>query len=162
MAHPCLLTTCVLPLNYKMAMFNSKKGADRNEFPSATGILNIIGAGTIIEGDLTSEGDLRIDGTLKGHIKAKARFVLGENGSVEGDVISKDATIAGTIDGNITISDSLLLKATARVNGDILTDKIVVESGAQLNGKCSMKSSPSKPQLGKNSLINESRNATAE
>ncbi len=122
-------------------MFNqNKKEKDRPDLSSPTGLLNIIGVGTHIKGDLTSEGDIRVDGQIRGNVNAQARLVLGENGIVEGDITARDATIAGTVVGNINISGGLVLKPSSRIDGDIITDKLIIESGAQFNGACTMKS----------------------
>ncbi len=118
-------------------MFN--KGKENTE-QSTPGLLNIIGSGTSVTGDLTSEGDIRIDGNIKGNIQAKSRLVIGEASNVEGNIHARHATISGKLKGNITVAETLVLKSTSRIDGDIVTDKIIIESGAQFNGNCSMSS----------------------
>ena len=103
-----------------------------------TAAVNMIGAGTIITGDIASKGDIRIDGTLKGSVNTEGRVVLGCEGMIEGDVICKDADISGTIKAKITVSQLLSLKATAKLNGDIITNKLSIEPGAAFSGSCSM------------------------
>ena len=103
-----------------------------------TASVNMIGAGTIITGDIVSKGDIRIDGTLKGSINTEGRVVLGGEGIIEGDVICKDADISGTIKAKITVSQLLSLKTTAKLNGDIITNKLSIEPGAAFSGSCSM------------------------
>ena len=100
--------------------------------------VNMIGAGTIITGDIVSKGDIRIDGTLKGSVNTEGRVVLGREGMIEGDVICKDADISGTINAKITVSQLLSLKTTAKLNGDIITNKLSIEPGAAFSGSCSM------------------------
>ena len=100
--------------------------------------INMIGSGTIITGDIQSKGDIRVDGTLKGSINTEGKVVLGANGTIEGDVICQDADISGTINAKITVSKLLSLKATARLNGDIVTSKLSIEPGATFTGSCSM------------------------
>lgn len=120
-------------------MFNSKENKQKPKGPEAIGPdLNLIGAGTSINGDITSTGDLRIDGQIIGNVVAKAKLVLGPTGKIEGDIESVQADIQGNIKGKITVSDVLFLKATANIDGDIKTVKLVVESGASFNGLCSM------------------------
>jgi len=100
--------------------------------------VNMIGAGTIITGDIVSKGDIRIDGTLKGSVNTQGKVVLGIEGVIEGDVICKDADISGTIKAKITVSQLLSLKTSAKLNGDIITNKLSIEPGAAFSGSCSM------------------------
>ena len=101
-------------------------------------VVNIIWQGTSILGDINSNGDIRIDGTLKGSIKTEGKVVLGKEGVVEGDVVCQNADISGTIKAKITVSNLLSLKETARLNGDIVTNKLSIEPGAEFTGSCSM------------------------
>ena len=101
-------------------------------------VVNIIGQGTSILGDINSNGDIRIDGTLKGSIKTEGKVVLGKEGIVEGDVVCQNADISGIIKAKITVSNLLSLKETAKLNGDIVTNKLSIEPGAEFTGSCSM------------------------
>tara|TARA_B100001939_G_scaffold116639_1_gene101109 strand:- start:405 stop:821 length:417 start_codon:yes stop_codon:yes gene_type:complete len=101
-------------------------------------VVNIIGQGTSILGDINSNGDIRIDGTLKGSIKTEGKVVLGKEGIVEGDVMCQNADISGIIKAKITVSNLLSLKETAKLNGDIVTNKLSIEPGAEFTGSCSM------------------------
>ena len=103
-----------------------------------TAAVNTIGTGTIINGDIVSKGDIRIDGTLKGSINTEGKVVLGDEGVIEGDVVCKDADISGTIKAKITVSQLLSLKTSAKLNGDIITNKLSIEPGAAFSGSCSM------------------------
>jgi cytoskeletal protein CcmA (bactofilin family) len=100
--------------------------------------VNMIGAGTVITGDIVSKGDIRIDGTLKGSVNTEGKVVLGREGVIEGDVICKDADISGVIKAKITVSQLLSLKTNAKLNGDIITNKLSIEPGAAFSGSCSM------------------------
>jgi cytoskeletal protein CcmA (bactofilin family) len=100
--------------------------------------LNVIGEGTIIKGDITSSGDLRVDGSIEGTVNTKFKFVLGISGKVNGDINAKNADISGLVIGHVNINEVLYLKASARINGDIETNKLIIESGGEFNGKCIM------------------------
>ena len=100
--------------------------------------VNLIGAGTVIEGDVTTSGDIRIDGSLTGSIKVKGKLVIGVSGSVDGEVVCQNADMSGTLKGKIIVSELLTLKASAKLTGDIITNKIAVEPGATFSGSCSM------------------------
>ena len=104
----------------------------------STAAINMIGAGTVITGDIVSKGDIRIDGTLRGSVNTDGKIVLGREGMIEGDVICKDADISGTIKAKISVSQLLSLKSTAKLNGDIITNKLSIEPGAAFSGSCSM------------------------
>lgn len=105
---------------------------------NGNGAINIIGAGTVIEGEIKSNGDVRIDGTIKGSVTSKAKVVVGSTGSIEGDVFCQNADISGAVQGKTTVAEMLFLKANARINGDIQTGKLIVEVGASFTGNCSM------------------------
>lgn len=100
--------------------------------------VNLIGAGTSIEGEVKSNGDIRIDGTVKGSVSSKSKVVIGSTGSVEGDINCQNADISGSIKGKTVCSELLFLKTSARIVGDITTGKLVVEAGAVFSGSCSM------------------------
>ena len=115
-------------------MFNNMAKNNISEAPS----VNIIGAGTSIEGDITTNGDMRIDGSLTGTINVKGKLVVGTSGMVEGEIICQNADISGTIKGKIGIAELLSLKASSKLSGDIITNKISIEPGATFTGSCSM------------------------
>ena len=104
----------------------------------SSGAVNAIGQGSTIKGDITTEGDLRIDGTLKGTVHAKGRLVLGERGFIEGEIVCQNALIAGKIKAKIQVTELLSLKAKANLHGDIITNKLSIEPGANFTGSCSM------------------------
>ncbi len=114
----------------------SNKKKDTTSAPN--GSINVIGSDTVIEGNITSNGDVRIDGTLVGSVKTSSKLVLGISGKIEGDANAKSADISGKVAGNVNISEILYLKSTSRIVGDIHTNKLVVESGGEFNGKCEM------------------------
>jgi cytoskeletal protein CcmA (bactofilin family) len=103
-----------------------------------SGAVNAIGQGSTIKGDIVTEGDLRIDGTLVGTITTKGRLVLGETGVVEGEVTCQNALIAGELKAKIQVAELLSLKASANLSGDIVTNKLSIEPGANFTGSCSM------------------------
>lgn len=122
-------------------MFNktNKENSAVNSRPDSVGSsINLIGAGTVIEGDIRSNGDIRIDGAVYGHVYSKAKVVIGNTGIVEGDINCQNADVSGTIKGKSTINELLFLKASSKLNGDIVTGKLIVEVGATFTGSCNM------------------------
>ena len=77
---------------------------------AASQSINLIGAGTVIEGDIKSAGDLRIDGTVYGNVYSKAKVVVGATGNIEGDVNSQNADLSGTVKGKINVAELAFLK----------------------------------------------------
>src|ERR1700748_2615495 len=122
-------------------MFNGKTKSDNFELggqgPISTSA-SLIGAGTTMKGDITSNGDLRIDGTLTGNIHCSAKVVIGANGVVEGDIIGQQADIMGKVNGTIKVKDLLQLKGGSTVNGNIQAGKLQIEPTANFNGQCHM------------------------
>ena len=107
-----------------------------------------VAAGTVIEGEIKSSGDLRIDGTVRGSVLSKAKVVVGNTGLIEGDVFAQNADISGTVKGRTTVSETTFLKNSAKVNGDIITSKLVVEVGASFTGNCNMGATVKELNLG--------------
>jgi len=124
-------------------MFNAKS---KNDFPgdtSAGSSASLIGAGTSMKGDITSSGDMRIDGTLVGNINCSAKIIIGANGVVEGDINGQQADILGKVSGTIKVKDLLQLKGGSEVNGNLSAAKLQIEPSATFNGECHMIASAS-------------------
>lgn len=102
------------------------------------GKINSIMEGTSIEGEIKSDSNLRVDGRVKGTIHVKGRLIVGQSGSIEGEVVCQSSDIEGTVVGRIHCQDLLSLKATAKLQGDINTKKLAIEPGAVFTGNCSM------------------------
>lgn len=100
--------------------------------------INLIGNGTSITGNITSNGDVRIDGTLKGNLSISGKLVVGSSGNIEGNVVCQNADVSGKIHGKVTVNELLSLKATAKLLGDIVTAKITIEPNATFTGTCNM------------------------
>lgn len=116
----------------------STKDKDMAKPNETNGVVNLIGVGTTISGDITSSGDIRVDGTLKGSINTKGKVVVGTTGIVEGDVICQNADVSGELKAKVSVSELLSLKSTAKLDGDIITNKLAIEPGANFSGSCSM------------------------
>ena len=106
--------------------------------PASPERLNRIVEGSTVEGDLHCESNLRIDGKVKGTVKTNSRLVIGENGSVEGEISCKDGEIEGKVNGTVTASELIALRSSARIEGDIDTKKLAIEEGAVFTGNCTM------------------------
>ena len=118
-------------------MLGNNKNKEKSS-SNSQGLLNLIGPGTEIKGDLICEGDIRIDGRVDGTVKVGQRLVIGEGGVVNGNIQAGNAIIAGNVMGNIKSAQSTILHGKSNVKGDIYTSQIIIESGASFNGRCVM------------------------
>jgi cytoskeletal protein CcmA (bactofilin family) len=110
--------------------------AKYNETDNTT--INLISIGTDITGDIRSNGDIRIDGSLTGSLNTKGKVVIGPTGKVNGEVICKNSEVSGVIEGKIIVEQLLNLKASSKIFGDIATLKLSIEPGANFTGSCKM------------------------
>jgi len=126
-------------------MFNTKKPTTTDmitEKPNGNGGAGtgttLISAGTTIKGDISSNSDLRIDGTIIGNINSSSKIVIGSSGVVEGDIFGNNADIVGKTSGTIKVKELLQLRGECVVNGNIYAGKLQVEPSATFNGQCHM------------------------
>jgi len=110
--------------------------AKYNETDSTT--INLVSNGTDITGDIKSNGDIRIDGSLTGSLNTKGKVVIGPTGKVNGEVVCKNSEVSGMIEGKIIVEQLLNLKASSKIFGDIATSKLSIEPGAKFSGTCKM------------------------
>ena len=101
-------------------------------------VINQIGVGTEIKGDIATNGDIRFEGGLTGNLKTKGKVVIGETGSVKGEISCKNSVIEGNIEGKVIVAELLTLKSTSTVKGDIVTRRLAIEPGAKFTGNCNM------------------------
>jgi cytoskeletal protein CcmA (bactofilin family) len=93
---------------------------------------------TKVKGEILSDGDFRIDGTLEGSIKTDGKVVVGKEGIIIGTVSCSNADVEGNINGNLLVSNTLSLRSSSVIDGDVSIGKLIVESGATFNANCSM------------------------
>jgi len=98
----------------------------------------IIGAGTVLTGDLEIKGTLRIDGRCEGKISSSGDVVVGESGFIVATVEARNLQVAGTVRGGIKTGGILEISATGKVYGDIEVGKVIVANGAIFQGQCRM------------------------
>ena len=103
-------------------MFNSKKNDstlasnNRGSAPSgASNALNSLVKGTKVEGTVSSESDIRIDGIIVGTLNCKSKVIIGPTGAIEGDVKCENAVIEGRFEGNLKVNQLLTVKDSAEV-----------------------------------------------
>jgi len=116
-------------------MFSTKEKTQKQKVME----INVVAKNTAIIGDIISEGDFRIDGTLEGNIKTKGRVIIGIFGSVKGKIDAVNSDIEGKFSGDLLVQETLTIKATAIISGDVVIGKLSVEPGATFNASCSIR-----------------------
>ncbi len=116
-------------------MFNKQ---DQKVVEELSNSSNIIGKGTSVNGNVETFGNVRIEGKVVGNVVTKSKAALGHSCYVEGNLLAQNAEIAGHVKGTVECTELLVLKPTAVIDGDIITNKLIVESGASFNGGCKM------------------------
>lgn len=116
-------------------MFSDKKDKRQMEPNSSQ---NRINEGTHLTGDIVSKGFFRIDGSIEGSLSQPSKVVLGKAGFFKGKLTCSEADIEGKFEGNLHVTGTLTLRASAKIEGEVIMGKLAVEPGATLNATCSM------------------------
>jgi cytoskeletal protein CcmA (bactofilin family) len=101
-------------------------------------IISIIGPGMRVIGDCDSDGAIRVEGNVKGNLRAAKAVVVGKDGVVEGDILTQDAVLAGTVKGVVRAESRLEVQASSRIDGEVIAARMQLEEGAILNGTVQM------------------------
>ena len=100
--------------------------------------VTIIGAGVVLEGKLSSNGNIRVDGAINGDITANGNVTVGETGEITGEIKAEVISIGGKVTGSINSKEKAVLESKAVLKGDIVTKILVVEAGAIFDGSSKM------------------------
>jgi len=114
-------------------MFSKKNKIELDQQAIAT----FISEGCVFDGNMKAPAFVRIEGQINGDVIVDEGLILGEKGSIKGNIVTKEIIVYGTVDGNIN-TQSLEIKSTGRITGDIKTQTLQVETGGMHNGKLSM------------------------
>ncbi len=107
----------------------------------------VVGPSVKIQGDLNSEGNIKIEGQVTGKIKTSQSVLVIPGAKIAADVVAGNAIIGGEILGNLKISGNLVLQGSAKISGDIFCQILRVEDGAQFTGKCNMGTNGTGPMV---------------
>lgn len=142
---------------------NSKETEDsKKSTPIAGGgALNALVKGTVIEGTVRCDSDLRVEGTIKGKLSCQSKVIIGPTGAVEGEIRCQNAVIEGRFKGTLYVTELLNVRETAEIDGDITTNKLIVQSGAKFNVACKMEMGASNNGTVKHFDIKSSTDATS-
>ena len=111
---------------------------NREETPGALTAETIVGHSVKIEGDLVSEGDIKVDGAVSGKVRTTQNLFVGPTAKISADVEAGSATVAGIIEGDLKIGGLIVILQTGHVVGDIDCRQLAVEEGAYFSGSCKM------------------------
>ncbi len=100
--------------------------------------LNLVAAGTVMEGKLRSQGSVRIDGKVVGDITTSESIAIGTSGEVEGNIVAKNVTVGGKVRGSISASDKVVFEGKSVIRGDVKALRLVVDEGSLFDGRVSM------------------------
>ena len=100
----------------------------------------MIGEAAVVRGDVILEGGAIISGKVYGNVRASGPVRATKTAYIRGDVTASDAYIGGVIDGNLTTSGKVVLRRKSRVRGDIVYRQLMIEEGAQFEGRCDLAS----------------------
>ena len=103
-----------------------------------TNKINMISAGTTIEGSISSSENIRFDGNLVGNLNTKGKVFIGQSGRITGEIRCKNCEVEGVIDGKVVVEELLSLRSVSKLYGEIKTGKLAIEPGATFTGKCDM------------------------
>ena len=98
----------------------------------------IVGASVKIEGDLVSEGDIRVEGLVSGKIKTSKNLYVGPMAKIEADVEAGSAVVAGHVKGDIKVKETLLVQETGKISGSMTCGRLSIAEGANFTGTCTM------------------------
>ena len=127
-------------------MFNNSKKDNIMKTPgSSKGIApSLLSSDLTITGNLESEGDMQIDGTIDGDIKSFT-LTVSESGVIRGTVDAEEVTIAGSVTGQIKARHVILVKG-AKVIADLIQDRLSIEPGAFFEGNCRQYTDENEPE----------------
>ena len=98
----------------------------------------IIGSNITIEGDITGDDSLIIEGIVRGTVTVKSDVTVTQDGQVEADVESQSIEIAGSVHGNVHAVDKIDIKAGGRLVGDVKAPRVLIADGAAFKGNINM------------------------
>jgi len=121
----------------------AKKTSQNKPRPPANKAPSILSRDLVITGEISTDGDVQIEGRLEGNIKATT-LTIGEQGAVNGKIVAGTVHVFGKVTGKIR-ADVVELAETANVLADIVQDQLTIANGAFFDGKCSRKTKPKTP-----------------
>ena len=131
-------------------MFSNKKADESKNSsgrPSSGSLgINSLVQGTVLEGTIEANTDIRVDGIITGKLFCDAKVIIGPSGAVKGEITCENAVIEGRFEGTITVKDLLNIRETAVIEGEVTTSKLLVQAGSLFNVSCVMSKGGAAPK----------------
>ncbi len=123
-----------------MSMFTASTPEAKRSAPTSQHepALSVIAPGMRVEGELVTDGVVKIEGTVVGSVRAEQQVLVARGGAVEGDIYTREAILGGEVRGSILAQERVEVQASSVVHGDISTQRIVVHEGGEVNGHVRM------------------------
>jgi len=118
------------------------------ELKPPTSNTTIIGTGLVFKGEVNGEGSVRVEGKFVGTLEIGHEVIIGEGGTIEGNVRSKNVSVLGTLKGNVVALDKITIESSGAMYGDIIAPRVVVTEGAIYKGRIDMEPKTLKAQGG--------------
>lgn len=109
--------------------------------------VSILSHGVKIEGNLFSEGNVRIDGIIVGNVTVNGNLTIGDGSKIEGEVKARNITMSGRVDGKVNALEKLRMEAKSVLKGDLVTKFLVIEEGAVFQGNSTMNQNAAAPAV---------------
>jgi cytoskeletal protein CcmA (bactofilin family) len=149
-----------------MAIFGNNKDQQQQVEMGTASANTHLAKGAFFKGDFETFGTIRLEGKVLGNLTSRGKISIADGALLEGNLLAQSAEIAGEVRGKVEIVDVLTLKSTAVINGNITCNKLVIESGANFNGKCQMGSNLIKEipmgELAKNAFKSDGLKSTSD
>ncbi|OGF28282.1 hypothetical protein A2477_02375 [Candidatus Falkowbacteria bacterium RIFOXYC2_FULL_47_12] len=114
----------------------------KNEVADFGNAETIIGPSVKVEGNFVGQGNIVVEGIVKGSVKTNGNLSIGGKAKITAAVEAANAIISGEVRGNVTVSGDLELTESARITGDVAAKTLSIARGAALNGNCTMTDKP--------------------
>lgn len=140
-----MLRTATKDADTAEAAEDTQKGFSRSQGSGAAAgsrsqTVSVLGGGMTVTGDVTGEGELRIEGRVEGSVKTNGRVIIEPSGQVEGGVEAGEVVASGKVSGKISAKSAIRLKKGCKVEADVQAPVVELEEGGVLNGRIEMKS----------------------
>jgi cytoskeletal protein CcmA (bactofilin family) len=124
-----------------MAVFSSSEGErtrDGGRGGPRDSNLSIVATGMKVVGEVSSNGVIKVEGTVEGTVRADRQVLVAKDGTIQGDIYTREAVIGGRVTGSIFADERVEVQPQSVVRGDIITQRLVVQEGGEVNGNVQM------------------------
>ena len=148
-----------------MSIFGKTKGPnsavritkpETGEEPS-TSAFTVIGRGTVIQGDISADNHVQVDGNIEGNLTVKNTVVVGKTGKISADITATSILVHGKVIGDVVTTDRVTIERSGSVEGNIRSPKLIISEGAHFRGNIDMSQSTAPPAPKPAATVSEKR-----